>query len=141
MGRPYKRQRIKTGPNTWTNITQRSDGTVHRSVSNKAGNTTTNVSSRGVRKTQTNNGWSQRSFWSGKQKKSPKGKSTSFKWLWAAAPTKKSKPMTFDANKFVDAADRFEKSKANAENWTKGEWTAFIIVATIIITIIQLAMR
>ena len=42
---------------------------------------------------------------------------------------------------YQQLSDRFDKSKANAENWTKGEWCAFIIIVTIIITIIQLWMN
>ena len=140
----FKRKRIKTGPNSWINITQHQNGTTTRSVSNKAGNTTTNISSKGVRKTQNNNGWVQKNFWSYKPKKPRKSKSSSsssFKWLWSSTPTKKSKPMTFDPNKFAEAADRFEKSKANMENWSKEEVWTFIIIVTIIIVIIQLAMR
>lgn len=45
------------------------------------------------------------------------------------------------ASNLESVADRFEKSKANAENWTKGEWWAFIVVVTIICVIIQLTMR
>lgn len=45
------------------------------------------------------------------------------------------------ASNLESAADRFEKSKANSENWTKGEWIAFIIVVTIICFVIQIAMR
>ena len=134
----YKRKRIKTGPNSWINVTQRQDGTTHRSVSNRAGNTTTNISNRGVRKTQNNKGMVDRNFWSYKPKRQVKQKQPSFNWIWGIA---KKKSTTYNADSFVAAADRFEKSKANAENWTKQEWWAFVIVVTIICIVIQLTMR
>lgn len=110
-------------------------------ISNRAGNTTTNISNRGVRKTQNNKGWLDVRFWSYKQKKQPKQKQSSFNWTWSAN-NKKSKSRSFDSAAFAsnveNIADRFEKSKANSENWTKGEWTAFIIIVTIACIIIQL---
>ena len=64
MARAVKRRRIKRGPNTWMNITSRSDGTTYTSISNKNKGTTTNSSSRGVRKSTNNDGWVIRKNWS-----------------------------------------------------------------------------
>ena len=137
----FKRKRIKTGPNSWINITQRQDGTTHRSVSNRSGSTTTNISNNGVRRTQNNNGWVQRSFWSYKPKKRTNQKQSSFKWIWPSNKKKTSFDSAAFANKLEAAAERMENSKANCENWSSKEWTTFIIVVTIICFIIQIAMR
>ena len=45
------------------------------------------------------------------------------------------------SNDIKDLADRFEKSKANAENWTREEWYAFIFVVTVLCFVIQIIMR
>lgn len=62
MARIYKRTRRKTGPHSWQTITHRNDGTTFTSSSTKVGGNTTNISSRGVRKTTNNKGWIQTSF-------------------------------------------------------------------------------
>lgn len=56
MGKPYRRFRIKRGPNTWDNVTQSSSGT-KISRSNKTHNTTTNVSRTRITTHQNNGGW------------------------------------------------------------------------------------
>lgn len=89
----FKRKRVKTGPHSWINITQRQNGTSHRSVSNKAGNTTTNVSRRGVKKTQNNSGWINPSWYGNnpRKKKSFKVKSSAFSWGLLFGTSKSSK--------------------------------------------------
>lgn len=77
MGKPYRRFRIKRGPNTWDNVTQSSSGT-KTSRSNKNGNTTTNVSRTRITTHQNNSGWiirkSRPMFPKYKSKSSPKRK-------------------------------------------------------------------
>jgi len=145
MGQQFKRQRIKTGPNSWVNITQHKNGTTTRSVSNKAGNTTTNVGVKGVRKTQNNSGWVLRSNWSYKPKKvSSKSARSSPNGLWKR-PASRGQRNAFDAEKFAnnieELSKRVEKGKLNAENWTKSEWWAFITIVTIVCIVIQLGLR
>lgn len=85
----FKRQRIKTGHNSWINITTRQNGTSFRSVSNKGGNTTTNISSKGVRKTQNNNGWIKREFWSANPKSKSSNKKAAHKNFFFKSSKKK----------------------------------------------------
>ena len=140
MANAYKRTRIKTGPHSCINKTQRNDGTTFTSTSNKAGNTTTNISNRGVRKTQTNSGWTQRSFWSGK---APKKRSTKSKSSWSFFSRKKSK--TFDSNEFTarleELGRRMDESPMNMEKWSDKQMWVFIGVVAVICFIIQMAIR
>ena len=145
MAQQYKRKRIKTGPNSWINITQRQDGTTSRSVSNRAGNTTTNISSKGVRRTQNNSGMVQRSFWSYKPKKPRKPKTSSFSWFFGSS-SKKSTPKKkepFNSDKFMSNVDRLDKQlgKKDIDKLTPGEQRIGLLALFIIILIIQLTIK
>lgn len=139
----YTRKRIKTGPNSWINVTTRQDGTSSRSVSNKAGNTTTNISSRGVRKTQNNSGMVQRNFWSYKPKRLPKAKKSKFKWFAFGSTSKSAKKEPFDSAAFLSKLETIDKrmDKIDVDKLTPKEQRLGLLGLFIIILIIQLTMK
>lgn len=57
MATAYKRKRIKTGPHSWLNVTQHRNGTTTTSSSTSVAGRTTNISSKGVRRTVNDKGW------------------------------------------------------------------------------------
>lgn len=57
MATAYKRKRIKTGPHSWLNVTQHRNGTTSTSSSTSVAGRTTNISSKGVRRTVNDKGW------------------------------------------------------------------------------------
>lgn len=170
MATQYKRTRIKTGPNSWINVTTRSNGTSSRSSSTSVAGRTTNISSRGVTRTTNNNGWVSKSFtpaFPKPKKSSTKSRKKNVDKLWAntfsfltkkkkSAPKKSSqippKPWPgpapkvekkFDSDKFVENLEKLDKSLEPLEidKWTGKQQLAFIIIVSVICFVIQILIR
>ena len=143
-----KRTRHKTGPNSWVNITTRSNGTSSRSSSTSVGGRTTNISSKGVTRTVNNNGWVTKSripAWP-KPKKSSKKSSRDTSYLWKnlfggskKKPAKKKPvPKTYTALPEIDVQPREHRPEIE---FTGTEKFIGIVIISIVCVVVQLMMR
>lgn len=79
MANAHKTTRIKTGPHSWINITQHRNGGNTTSITNTIAGKTTNISSKGVRRTENNKGWVTRTHIPARPKSTPRSKTKGLK--------------------------------------------------------------